>query len=112
MPLSAESMAVVQALVAQNMPAAGSIAAANHIFKVAPRDGTVIGLMQRSVLLARLSNPAGVQYELGQFVWLGSCHHEHRLGASTETRIASFSSPHGRRLLSALSLRCAPAPSP
>src|SRR5688572_14504595 len=32
-------------VVPQNMPAAGSIAAANHLFNIAPKDGSVIGLL-------------------------------------------------------------------
>ena len=75
-------------IVTQNMPAAGSIAAANHIARIAPRDGTVIGLMQRGILLAKLSNSAGVQYELGQFTWLGS------LNSETGVVFAMSSAPH------------------
>jgi tripartite-type tricarboxylate transporter receptor subunit TctC len=75
-------------IVTQNMPAAGSIAAANHITRIAPRDGTVIGLMQRGILLAKLSNSAGVQYELGQFTWLGS------LNSETGVVFAMSSAPH------------------
>ena len=63
-------------IIVQNMPAAGSIAAANHIARIAPRDGTVIGLMQRGILTAKLSNPTGVQFELGQLVWIGSLNSE------------------------------------
>src|SRR5262245_12977120 len=33
-------------IIPQNMPAAGGIAAANHMYNVAPRDGTVICLLQ------------------------------------------------------------------
>ena len=63
-------------MIVQNMPAAGSIAAANHLFKVAAKDGTVIGVMQRSVLLAPITNPGGVQYDLAKFNWLGSLNSE------------------------------------
>ena len=63
-------------MVVQNMPAAGSIAAANHLYKVAVKDGTVIGVMQRGILLAPTTNPAGVQYELARFSWLGSLNSE------------------------------------
>src|SRR5262249_47005492 len=36
-------------LVPQNMPGAGSLKAANYVFSVAPKDGTVIGTMSRSL---------------------------------------------------------------
>lgn len=75
-------------IIAQNMPAAGSVAAANHIARIAPRDGTVIGLMQRGVLLAKLSNASGVQFELGQLTWLGS------LNSETGVVFAMSTAPH------------------
>ena len=78
------------AIIVQNMPAAGSIAAANHLAKVASRDGSVIGLMQRSVLTAKLSASSGVLYELGDFVWLGS------LNSETGVLFAMSSAPHRR----------------
>ncbi len=74
-------------IIVQNMPAAGSIAAANHIARIAPRDGTVIGLMQRGILTAKLSNPSGVQFELGQLVWIGSLNSE--TGVVFATRASS-----------------------
>src|SRR5215831_3225994 len=36
-------------IIPQNLPAAGGIAAANHMYNVAPRDGTVICLLQNTV---------------------------------------------------------------
>src|SRR4051794_25721389 len=41
-------------IVVQNMPAAGSLTATNHVFNVAARDGTVIALVQRGMLLVNL----------------------------------------------------------
>jgi hypothetical protein len=38
------------------MPAAGSLVAINQIYNSAPKDGTVIALVQRGMLLAKLSN--------------------------------------------------------
>jgi tripartite-type tricarboxylate transporter receptor subunit TctC len=43
-------------IVVQNMPA--RIAAANHMFTTAPKDGTHIALIQRGMLLAKLVPPA------------------------------------------------------
>src|ERR1700745_245564 len=36
-------------VVPQNMPGAGGLAAANHLYAVAPKDGTVIGMIQNTV---------------------------------------------------------------
>jgi Uncharacterized protein conserved in bacteria len=44
-------------IVVQNMPAAGSLVATNQIYNSAPKDGTVIALVQRGMLLAKLINP-------------------------------------------------------
>src|SRR5262245_29463863 len=45
-------------VIVQNMPAAGSILATNYMFSTAPRDGTTIALIQRGMLLAKLTYPA------------------------------------------------------
>ena len=36
-------------VVPQNMPGAGGLVAANHIYNVAPKDGTVIGMFNQSM---------------------------------------------------------------
>src|SRR6267378_3954532 len=41
-------------VVPQNMPGAGSIKAANYVFSVAPKDGTVIGTFARGMAGAAL----------------------------------------------------------
>src|SRR5262245_23092411 len=63
-------------VVVQNMPAAGSLAAANHIANVAVRDGTVIALVQRGMLLIKSWNPAQVRFELDKLNWIGSISRE------------------------------------
>jgi tripartite-type tricarboxylate transporter receptor subunit TctC len=64
------------AVVVQNMPAAGSLAAANHIANAAPRDGTVIALVQRGMLLIKAWNPAQVRFDLDKLNWIGSISRE------------------------------------
>jgi hypothetical protein len=59
-------------VIVQNMPAGGSLAAANYIANTAPKDGTVIALLQRGMLLAKLINPAAVRFEVDKLNWLGS----------------------------------------
>src|SRR5260370_19040572 len=41
-------------VIPQNMPGAGSIKAANYVFSVAPKDGTVIGTFARGMASAAL----------------------------------------------------------
>jgi tripartite-type tricarboxylate transporter receptor subunit TctC len=74
------------AIVVQNMPA--RIAAANHMFSTAPKDGTTIALIQRGMLLAKLIYPAGSRFEIEKFNWLGS------LNSETAVTLAWHTAPH------------------
>src|SRR4051794_13075282 len=73
-------------VIVQNIPS--RIAAANHIFETAPKDGTVIALLQRGILLARLIYPSSVRFEIEKFHWLGS------LNSETAVVLAWHTAPH------------------
>src|ERR1700680_1098657 len=49
-------------VVPQNMPGAGSYAAASYIFNAAPRDGTVLGIIARDAALGPLSGATGARF--------------------------------------------------
>ena len=72
-------------IVVQNMPAAGSLAATNYIYNVAAKDGTVIALVMRGMLLIKNWNPASVRFELGRLNWLGSINSEVAVTAAWHT---------------------------
>lgn len=74
--------------IVQNVPAAGSIVAANQLANIAPRDGTTIGLMQRGILLAQITNPSAVRYSITGFRWIGS------LASETGVVLAYGNAPH------------------
>jgi tripartite-type tricarboxylate transporter receptor subunit TctC len=57
-------------VVPQNMAGAGSLKAANYLYSVAPRDGTVIGTFSRSQGIAPLIDKA--EFDSTRFNWLGS----------------------------------------
>jgi tripartite-type tricarboxylate transporter receptor subunit TctC len=61
-------------IVVQNMPGADGIRAANYLYNVAPKDGTVIGGLSRNngVILFYEPDNASVQFDPRQFHWLGS----------------------------------------
>jgi tripartite-type tricarboxylate transporter receptor subunit TctC len=59
-------------IVVQNMPGAGSINAANYLYNVAPKDGTTIGLIQRTLMSANLTNQKGVRFDVQKFNWIGN----------------------------------------
>ncbi len=63
-------------IVVQNMPAGNSVAAANHIYNVAPKDGTAIALLQRGMLLAHLISPGSIQFDVTKLNWLASLNSE------------------------------------
>jgi len=66
-------------LIVENMPGAGHIIATNHLFNVAARDGTVIGMVSRNMTDAAVMGLANVRYEPGRFNWLGSPEVNHRV---------------------------------
>src|SRR5437763_10920128 len=74
------------AIIVQNMPA--RIAAANHMFTTAAKDGTAIALLQRGILLAKLIYPSGTRFEIEKFHWLGS------LNSETAVTLAWHTAPH------------------
>jgi tripartite-type tricarboxylate transporter receptor subunit TctC len=57
-------------LVPQNMTGAGSAKAANYIYSVAPKDGSVIGTFSRSMAINPLI--ADAKFDGTKFTWLGS----------------------------------------
>jgi tripartite-type tricarboxylate transporter receptor subunit TctC len=60
-------------IVVQNMPGAGSLRAANYLYKAAPPDGTVIAEFAPGVVVAPLFGAGeGTYFEAPKFAWLGS----------------------------------------
>jgi tripartite-type tricarboxylate transporter receptor subunit TctC len=58
-------------IIAQNMPGAGSLKAANYLYDVAPKDGSALGVVVESAALEQaLANPA-VQYDAAKFSYIG-----------------------------------------
>jgi tripartite-type tricarboxylate transporter receptor subunit TctC len=60
------------AVVVQNMPAGNGMAATNHLYNIALKDGTEIGLFNRNSLFAPLMGQDVAKYEVDKFNWLGS----------------------------------------
>jgi tripartite-type tricarboxylate transporter receptor subunit TctC len=59
-------------IIVENMPGAGSLVATNHLFNVAPRDGTVIGMPSRSMPAAAVMKVANIRFDPVKFNWIGS----------------------------------------
>jgi tripartite-type tricarboxylate transporter receptor subunit TctC len=63
-------------IVVQNKPGASSIVAANYVYEVAPKDGTVIAAVQRPIPFQPLFGDTGVRYDVRKIQWLGSTMNE------------------------------------
>lgn len=59
-------------LVVQNMPGAGSIVATNYLYNVAPKDGTSIGLIQRGMLMVKVTQQQGAKFDPEKINWIGN----------------------------------------
>jgi tripartite-type tricarboxylate transporter receptor subunit TctC len=59
-------------IVIRNMPGAGGIVATNHLYSIAPKDGTVIGAVQNNTPFEPLFGTKEAQYDASKFNWLGS----------------------------------------
>lgn len=64
------------ALLVQYMPGAGGLVAANFVYNAAPKDGTVIGAVQRSIVRLALLGDKGVRYEPEKINWIGSLYND------------------------------------
>jgi tripartite-type tricarboxylate transporter receptor subunit TctC len=58
-------------VVAQNMPGAGSLKAANYLYEVAPKDGTALGVIVESAALEQALDNPGVHYDATKFNYIG-----------------------------------------
>ena len=58
-------------VVAENMPGAGTLRAANFIARAAPKDGSALGLVSETMAIEQaLGNPV-VQYDAAKLAWIG-----------------------------------------
>ena len=58
--------------VPKNMPGAGSVKAANYMYNVAAKDGTVIAAISRDAALIPISDPKGAKFDARKLAWIGS----------------------------------------
>lgn len=60
------------AIVVQGKPGAAGVVAANYLYNIAPRDGTVIATVHGNVLVAPLLSTGQVRFDLSKFGWIGN----------------------------------------
>lgn len=59
-------------IVPEYMPGAASLTMTNYLYNVAPRDGSVIGLPERNLLVEPLFGNSLAKFDVLKFSWLGS----------------------------------------
>ena len=84
-------------MVPQNMPGSGGIKTILHLYTVAPRDGTMLGMLSRSYPIEPVFNPQAAKYDPTRFNPIGS--------TSTEVSVGVVWHTHGVRSLDDLQTR-------
>jgi tripartite-type tricarboxylate transporter receptor subunit TctC len=59
-------------VIVQNMPGGSSLRAANYIYNVAPKDGSMIGVIRNGMALEPLYDRPGIQFDALKYNWIGS----------------------------------------
>ncbi len=59
-------------MIVQNMPGAGGLITANHVYTVAKPDGLTVGMTSYGMYLDQLVGRKEVQYDVRKFNWIGS----------------------------------------
>ena len=59
-------------MVVVNMPGGGNLLATNHMFNIAPKDGTMIASLHNAMPLHQALGGKGVRFDATRFNWLGS----------------------------------------
>ncbi len=59
-------------LVHSTMTGGGGLVAANHLYNIAPKDGTSLGVMVSSLPLFQALGDEAIRYDAAQFAWIGT----------------------------------------
>ena len=63
-------------VIVQNITGAGSLLAANNLYNIAPRDGTVLGVFSSTVAVMPLYKDPKAKFETLKFNWIGNIHRD------------------------------------
>lgn len=66
-------------VVVENMTGAGSLIAANHVYKVAKPDGLTIGAFNGNQILGQLVSAQGIDFDARKMDWIGAPGYNHDL---------------------------------
>ena len=87
-------------IVPRNMPGAVGLQAANWLYNIAPRDGSVIAAIMQSMPTFQLLDGKGVQFDAKRFIWIGNTSDEsNTVVAWAATGITSIEQVKSRELI-------------
>lgn len=87
-------------VIVKNMPGAVSRQAANHIYNIAPKDGTVIGTIARGLPTDELLGAPGIRFESQKLTWIGSMNNEVSVGVAWHTSpVKTLEEATGREMI-------------
>ena len=66
-------------IVVENMTGAGSLIAANHVYKVAKPDGLTVGAFNGNQILNQLVGAQGIEFDARKMGWIGAPGYNHDL---------------------------------
>ena len=72
-------------VIVKNMPGAQTRTAANFLYSIAPKDGTVIATVARGLPTEELLGSGGIRFESTKFNWIGSMNNEVSVGVAWHT---------------------------
>src|SRR5262249_12307365 len=72
-------------VVLKNMPGAQTRVAANYMYNIAPKDGSVIAIVARGLPTDELLGSGGIRFESTKFNWVGSMNNEVSVGVAWHT---------------------------
>jgi tripartite-type tricarboxylate transporter receptor subunit TctC len=88
------------AIIVQNMPGAGGLKVEEYIYRIAPRDGTVVGTVGRGLPFEPMLGQNEVNADPLKFTWLGSMNRDVSLAMSWHTaKVKSYEDLKHRELL-------------
>ena len=87
-------------VIVKNMPGAQTRTAANYLYNIAPKDGTVIGTIARGLPTEELLGSGGIRFESAKFNWVGSMNNEVSIGVAWHTSpIKTFEDTKQREMI-------------
>jgi tripartite-type tricarboxylate transporter receptor subunit TctC len=72
-------------IVPRNMPGAGSRAAANWVYNIAPKDGTVLATADQSLSLQQAAGDKRINFDTSKFIYIGNPNIENNTTAAWHT---------------------------